>query len=277
MSAARWMPPPLFRALGTLAGSVGWLVAARRRRTIRKNLAHLTAGNGTASRHHGSAKVFRQLFEDASDLFRLPALSRTAILDLVETKGLDELRRAQASGRGVIVVTPHLGPYELGGAVLALLGFAVHGLVEDIDPDTNAALAAYRAATGLQLLSRNTGLRQLYRLLTQGSIVLLVADRMVGGGEGLVVPFGDAAREVPTGPAAFALATGAPIVPGYIVRGPRGAPRYVLHVDPAIEPDGHTKESLTRLVASRLETFIRAHPDQWYVFQPDWRARDGRP
>jgi KDO2-lipid IV(A) lauroyltransferase len=156
-----------------------------------------------------------------------------------------------------------------------VLGFTVHGMVEDIDPDTNAALAAYRTATGMQLLSRNTGLRQLYRLLKDGSIVLLVADRVIGeGSDGMLVPFGNAMRPVPTGPAAFAIATGVPIFVGHIVRGPGGSPRYLLHVDPPIEPAGHSRETLTRLVAARFDTLIRQHPDQWYVFQPDWHPRD---
>lgn len=175
----------------------------------------------------------------------------------------------------MVVVTPHLGPYELGAALLAVMGFPVHGMVEDIDPDTNAALASYRRATGMQLLSRTTGLRQLYRLLKEGKIVLLVADRVIGeGSDGMLVPFGDAMRSVPIGPAAFAIATGTPIVVGHIVRGQPGSPRYLLHVDPPIEPAGHSKETLTRLVAARFETLIRQHPDQWYVFQPDWHPRD---
>lgn len=215
------------------------------------------------------------MFEDATDLFRLPSMTRDQILALVHTEGIEELTRLHAQGRGVIVVTPHLGPYELGGALLAVLGLPVHGMVEEIDPDTNSALASYRRATGMQLLSRNTGLRQLYRLLKEGSIVLLVADRVIGeGSEGLLVPFGDAMRSVPTGPAAFAIATGSPIVVGHIVRSQSGSPRYLLHVDPPIEPAGHDRVTLTRLVAARFETFIRQHPDQWYVFQPDWHPRD---
>lgn len=265
----------MFRALGTIAGIGSWVFAGSRRRIAEENVKHLASTEAPSRKHALAKRTFRRLFEDATDLFRLPSLSRDEILGLTHAEGLDEFRKVHEQGRGIIVVTPHLGPYELGGAILAVLGFPVHAMVEDINPDTNAALASYRRATGMELLSRNTGLRQLYRLLKDGRIVLLVADRVIGeGSEGLLVPFGDAMRAVPTGPAAFAIATGAPIVVGHIVRSPSGSPRYLLHVDPPIEPAGHTKDTLTRRVAARFDTLIRQHPDQWYVFQPDWHPRD---
>jgi lauroyl/myristoyl acyltransferase len=278
IALGRWLPAPLFRGLGTLGGALGWSFARGRRRTIAENIEHLTDSLPPHKKQSLAKRLFRQLVEDATDLFRLPSLSHEEILGLVRLDGVEHIRALHAEGRGIIVVTPHLGPYELGGAILAVLGFPVHAMVEEIDPDTNGALASYRRATGMELIPRNSGLRQLYRLLKEGKIVLLVADRVIGeGADGLLVPFGDAMRAVPTGPAAFALATGSPIVVGHIVRGSPGAPRYFLHVDPPIEPAGHTRDSLTRLVATRFNTLICQHPDQWYVFQPDWHPRDPGP
>lgn len=277
MALGRWLPASAFRATGTVAGALSWLVARRRRAILVDNARHLSPGATDREVRAIARRTFRHLMEDATDLFRLPALGREGLLRLARLEGLDELRAAQARGRGVIVVTPHLGPYELGGACVAALGLPVHALVEDLAPETNAALAAYRAATGLRLVSRNSGLRQLYRLLRGQQIVLLVADRVIGeGSEGLVVPFGDGCRRVPTGPAAFALATGAPVVVAHIARGRTGAERYLVHFDPPIDPAAWSRDDLTRMIAARLDRIIREHPDQWYVFQPEWLPRDPR-
>lgn len=221
-------------------------------------------------------RTFINFFEAASDLFRLPSLHPGEIQRMITAEGMEHLSAAHAMGRGVIVVTPHLGPYELGGAYVASLGMPVHAMVEDIDPETNAALASYRGAAGMGLISRSAGIRQMYRLLKEGQIVLLVADRVIGeGADGVEVPWGAGRRLVPTGPAAFALATGAPIVSGYIVRQPAGtSTRYLLHLDAPIVATGISRDELTRDVAAHLAGAVCQHPDQWYVFQPDWQPRD---
>jgi KDO2-lipid IV(A) lauroyltransferase len=198
---------------------------------------------------------------------------------LAVIEGREHLDIALALGRGVIVVTPHLGPYELGGALLASLGYAVHAVVERLDAATLDALASYRAATGMGLVTRDAGARSLVRLLREGQVVLLVADRVVGGGEGVVVPFGNGGRAVPTGPAALALATGAPVLVGAIVRTGTSVPRYRVHLEPALHPDrtgdaARDRDAFTRRLAARLAAFVTAHPEQWFVFQPDWQARD---
>lgn len=252
------------------------LASRERSRVLALNAGFLAPTLAPPAQARLARHTFINFFEAASDLFRLPSLRPGEIQEMITAEGLEHLHAARELDRGVIVVTPHLGPYELGGAYLASLGLPVHGMVEDIDPETNAALASYRGATGMGVVSRSTGLRQMYRLLKEGQIVLLVADRVIGeGAEGVVVPWGSGRRPVPSGPAAFALATGAPIVSGYIVRRPAGArTRYLLHLDAPIVATGKSRDELTRDVAARMAGAVCQHPDQWYVFQPDWQPRD---
>src|SRR5687767_8025080 len=102
MALARWLPAPAFRALGTIAGSAGWLVAGARRRIVETNVQHLADTMPPDKRHTSARRLFRRLFEDTTDLFRLPSMNRDAILALARTEGLDELRRVHAEGRGVV-------------------------------------------------------------------------------------------------------------------------------------------------------------------------------
>jgi KDO2-lipid IV(A) lauroyltransferase len=275
----RVVPRPVAYALAGLAGRTAWLVARDRRRTVLHTLGFLVQGSTTAVRQRLGRATFTNLFQAAIDLFRLPSSSPEEVLGLVRIVGREHLETARSLGKGVVVVTPHLGPYELGAAVLAALGYDVHGMVEDIDPETNAALAKYRGATGLKLISRQHGLRALYRVLKEGAVALLVADRVVGeGSEGLVVPFAAGRRPVPTGPASFSVATGAPVVVGYISRSRSNGPRYVITIEPPIFPGARSPlavESLTRQIAARLAAAVSLHPDQWFVFQPGWVERDG--
>lgn len=267
--------PGLLTALARLAGSLGWWVAPGRRRIILENVAHLAPGAAPGTQRAIARCVLPNLLTATAHLLRLPALGRAGVHTLLDVVGAHHLDEARALGRGVILVTGHLGPYELGAAWVAARGYPVSAMVEDLTPETGAALATYRTATGVQLISRNTGARQLYRCLKEGNLVALVADRVVGvGAPGVRVPYGDADREIPSGPAAFAVATGAPIVVGHIVRQAGRPSPFVLTFEAPIDPAGHSGESLTRVVGARLAAAATAHPDQWYVFQPAWLPRD---
>jgi lauroyl/myristoyl acyltransferase len=275
----RVLPATVGYRLAALAGAIAYAVARSRSGIIKANLDHILPDSAESDRRRLTKQTFVNLFQAVVDLFRLPSLPHGALQALVDVRGLEHLDQALGAGRGVIVVTPHLGPYELGAAVLAARGYDVHGMVEDLDPETNAALAKYREATGMKLISRQRGLRALYRILEGGAIALLVADRVVGDGtEGLIVDFANGQRPVPTGPAAFALATGAPVVVGYITKTDDRAFRYVINIEPPIFPGARTRaavEGLTRLIGARLGTAVSLHPDQWFVFQPGWVGRDG--
>lgn len=243
-----------------------------------ENLSHTAATASPAQRRRLCRRTFSNMAEAAIHLFRLPSMSREELFSLCEIEGREHLDAALDMKRGVIVVTPHLGPYELGSAWAAAAGYPVYGMVEDLAPDVLEALATYRTATGMQLISMKQGIRAVYRLLQEGKMVLLVADRAIGAATSAVaLPFAGGVRPVPTGPATFAAATGAPVVVGSIVRNPRGAPHYLVRFLPPLVSEGKgddARQQLQREIAQRLGDAVRDHPDQWYVFQPQWVARD---
>jgi KDO2-lipid IV(A) lauroyltransferase len=275
----RVVPPGVAYGAARLAGSLGFVVARQRRRALLSNMRWLQPSLAPAARVARARKTLVNFFQAAADLFRLPSLSRSELDRLVALRGREHLQSAMAHGKGAIVVTSHLGPYELGAAVLAVQGHQAYAMAEDFDPETNKALAQYRQATGLTLVSRNFGLRSMYRLLAQGNLLFLVGDRVVGPGtEGIEVEFGAGRRRVPSGPAALAIATGAPIVVGHITRTRQRIPRYEILLEPPILPPPRAPNAtreLTVRVGARLAATVTAHPDQWFVFQPEWTTGDG--
>lgn len=279
--ALRVLPAGPVHRLARLLGPVAGRLAGARRAAVLENLARLAPGLDRAGRAGAADRTFANLLDAAVDLWQLPSLPRSAVSRLVSVSGREHLDAAVAEGRGVIVTTAHLGPYELGGAWMAAEGYPVHAMVEELDEATNEALTAYRSATGLKIVKRSAGAKALLRLLRDRQVVLLVADRMVGTGEdGLLVPFGTGSRAIPTGPAALSVATGAPILVGGITHSPaNGAPYHVhfeppLHAEPGF-PNREARERLTRRVGALLATAVERTPEQWYVFQPEWQDGDG--
>lgn len=265
---------PVARAVGWVAGTLASAVLAGRRRTLHENLSYLAPDASNARRRRLARRTFRNQIDASLHLFRLPSMSREELLGLIQVDGLDRIDDAIALGRGLIIVTGHLGPYELGGAWMAANGYRVHAMVEDLDPETLEAMGRYRKATGMELISMTAGIRAVYRLLDDRGIVLLVADRVIGDSRsGVEMPFGCGVRPVPTGPATFAMMRGTPIIVGHIVANPDRGPRYHMYFYPAILPEGRGDEErirLTRLVTEQISTSARRFPDQWYVFQPQW-------
>jgi KDO2-lipid IV(A) lauroyltransferase len=257
---------------------VAWLAQGERRRAVMDSLARLAPDESPAGRRRLARRTFRNIATTSVDLFRLPSASREEVTGMIAVRGREHIDAARTLGKGVIIVTAHLGPFELGGAWAAAVGYPVHAMVEDLPPDMLDALASYRRATGMQLISMKQGIRAAYRLLQQQQIVLLVADRAIGDGRSAVdLPFCGGVRPIPTGPATFAMATGAPIIVGHITLNPARPPRYLLQFEPPLLPEGRgdaERLRLTRQITDRLAAAVRDHPDEWYVFQPQWVSRD---
>jgi KDO2-lipid IV(A) lauroyltransferase len=276
----RVAPVGPMRELARIVGSIASVVLRTRRRTVLESLSYLRPELTAAQRRRMARRTFANFGAAAIDLFRLPTASRQELTTLVSFSGLEHLDAALALGRGAIIVTAHMGPYELGGACLAARGYRASAVVEKLAPEVMEALSTLREATGMQLITVNDAIFGAARALNENGTVFLIADRIVGRGKtGVELPFASGVRTVPTGPAGFAISSGAPIIVGYIVQTTLGASaRYAVSLEPPIFATGEGEEEklqLTSRITERLAAIIAEHADEWYVFQPKWRTTRG--
>lgn len=277
----RVIPVPVARALAAAAGTLAWMIQGDRRRVVLENLAHTASDQPIAMRRRLARRTFRNFADVVVDQFRLPGMTPEEARALFEIRGLEHVEAAQARGRGTVMITAHLGPYELAAATFTTLGYTVYGMMEDLAPEVLEALASYRSATGMHLLNMKDGLRAAYRVLGEGHILALVADRVVGDTRGVMeLPFAGGVRLLPIGPAVFAQGTGAAVVTGFATPHParhKGGPRYVIDFDPPIIAEGRDETERRRLmlaIVERMTVAIRRNPDYWFVFQPNWITRE---
>jgi KDO2-lipid IV(A) lauroyltransferase len=274
----RVTPVPVARALAAATGTVAWVLQKNRREILLKNLSHTAPDRSPAERRRLARRTFRNLAVTAVDQFRLPSIDPKELRALFEIRGFEHVETSMARGKGTVIVTAHLGPYELASACVASMGYKLHGMVENLDPVLLDAMAAYRAATGMQLVNSKDGLRAAYRILGQNELLALVADRAIGDARGAVdVPFAGGVRPLPIGPAVFAQATGAAIVTAFASFNPAGRPRYLMEFDPPLFSESRDEADRMRLmtrIVERMEAAIRRSPDQWFVFQPNWIERE---
>jgi len=203
-----------------------------------------------------------------------PWLARRVEVD----DSIEILHRERARGRGVIVVTAHLGNWELLAATLKRLGLdgAVVGLEKHRDP-TNDWLVAMRRNYGVETIPQHTHPRALLRVLEDNQLLGLLCDLEVRRLAGTHLPFFGRPALTMTAPAALARARGLPLIPVRCVLPREGAPRYHLKVEAPLTlaadlPRREAGAELMTRINAVFEGWIREHPMQWAWHQPRWRT-----
>ena len=210
------------------------------------------------------------------DVGRSFGMSTPDLLERVESaEGAERYSAARAAGRGAIVVTAHMGSFEVGMASLRSVDSSPIHVVfrRDRFARFERQRSALRARLGVEEAPVDEGWTVWVRLrdaLLNNEVVVLQGDRVMPGQKGEAVPFLGGRLMLPPGPVKLALATGAPIVPIFSVRTPAG--KVKLFVEEAIEvgPAPHAAGPHPALLrwAALLERYVRTYPDQWLILQP---------
>lgn len=249
-----------------LCGWVHYLASSRDRAAVAYNLAPFA--RNSRELHRRVRRTFVNFGYYLVDFFRYEYLDARFIERFVTVRGREHLDAAVARGKGVILLTAHLGNYELGGAVIAQLGYKTHAVaLPHKDARLNRFFNERRAMTGLHTISTGVGVRQCFQVLKKGEVIAFLGDRDFAGG-GIPHKVGARRALLPRGTAVFAVKTGAAIVPTLFMRD--GAKRYELIFEKAFDTAGCDEDSILKLQAELLVRGITQYPGQWYMFQKYW-------
>lgn len=242
-------------------------------RAVRDNLSLLDPQKAD---FRSAARLFMNQAENFSTYGRLATHPTSDVIDMLGyRRGFEHLQRARDGGKGCLLVTGHLGFFELGGLVMAQLGFPMTALTL---PEPTTALtewrADFRARWGVKTIvvgNDSFSVLDIVRSLQNGAFVASLADRPYDGNSVLVdLPHGRI--RFSTGPVLLALLAGCPIVPVGLTRQPDGL--YHIEALDYLEPKWmetgrqETLEFYTKKVAAALVPLFAAFPAQWYHFAP---------
>lgn len=269
------LPPRLAYAMARVAGVGQFILFRGLRRTLIANQRRLLPGASRRTVARSARRASISVAKNYHDLFRLPSLSRQDLLAYFEGRGVEHLAAAYARGKGVIIVAPHLGSYNLVPSYVSSLGYPIIAVVEHIrNPRLHNYFFRLRANQGVQLLATGPeDVRTIIRALRVGKIVMMLADRNVGTSSEEVIFFGERTR-LPAGPALLARRTGAALLPAYAYR--VGNTRSIAVALPEMQlPESvgtpeQRRAADTQAVAHELEKMILVAPDQWDILQPVW-------
>ncbi len=274
---ASWMPQRIAYAIARTAGSLLFLLDRPLRQTLLFNQRRLMPGAPRKAVFHNARMVSICVAKNYYDLFRLPSMSTAQLQEQFTATGVEHLRAAYERGKGVIVVAPHMGSYNLIPAYVSSLGFRSVAVIEHIkDPQLHNYFVNLRANHGLQILTAGTqDVRSIVRALRDGAVVFMLSDRDVGTSTDTVQFWGEETR-LPSGPALLARRTGAALIAAYTYRTANtqsvaGAfPEIVLPAGGGAPDERRAQD--TQLVTTFMERTIALAPDQWAVLQPIWPA-----
>jgi len=276
--AGRMLPRGWCRGIGGVLGLAGYLGGGEPRRAARRNLGQVTGGNGTGLDRLCRAN-FRNFGRMLGDYFYCAGSEPEAIRALVRRwDGLEHLRAGLEQGRGVILVTAHLGNWELGGALLALDQWPINVVTL---PEPTGELTRMRDANRQRLGIRTIAVGadpfsfvEVIAALQRNEIVCMLVDRPYGE-TGVPVEFFGCPTAFSSAPALLWRHTGARVIPAFVIQGQEGGDYLAFTREPiSLESGGDRQENLarnTQEIASVFESVIRQHPEQWFNYVPIWK------
>ncbi len=223
-------------------------------------------------------RIFQNFGKYLVDFFKFPVFTDSHIEQLVEIRGIEHLDKSLDRGNGAVLVSLHLGNWELGGAVLSSMKYPLNALVLSHENESiDKLFREQRQLNGLKSISLGTSVRKLFSVLAKNELVAIVADKLYGS-KGIGVEFFGKKAFLPKGPAVFALKTGAPIMVVTLIR--KQDDTFCLNIEPPLfyeKKKKITDEDIRNVIADYIvyfEKYVYENIDQWYAFKRIWKPQE---
>lgn len=268
------LPPRAGHQLARRAGALLYALSPRLRGILLHNLSYVLGPEASTEQVEAVARqACINIVKGHYDLFRLSRLSMDEIREMTEVRGLEYVEEALARGKGVVLISAHMGNMDILGQVPLAYGVPFIAPVQHVQPERLFQYTlGLRRSHGMRLIPADGPLMQLVRALKRGEIVGLPCDRGIADNTRTVSFFGAPAR-LPDGPVRLALRTGASLVAAFGLR--LEDDTFQVRIEPPFElrPTGDLEADIEmgmELTVEVLERYISRHPEQWLVAAPVW-------
>ena len=262
---------------GESLGSLGYRPLGIRKRVVERQIAAAFPNLGPEAVANLSRESYRHLGRSFIETALLASLGADGLQKLVETvEGWEEIDDVMAKGKGAVLVTGHIGNWELAGAYVAARGIPLDAIVRGMaNPLFDAYLNHTREAIGMTIVHDSEAVRRTPRSLRAGRAVAFVADQGVMGLASTFVPFFGRPAKTPRGAAVFALRFNVPVVFVVALRQPNGRYRIVVEriEAPQTGDRDHDVDAIVARFTQHLEKWVRAVPAQYFWQHRRWRRQ----
>lgn len=273
------------RRSAALAAALGrWAYRRLRIRAdvVEDQLRHAFPDRDDAWVRETAEASYGHLARESMMMIRLSRLGREAVIEATEVDGLDALRDALDEGGGALVVSGHVGNWEIGGSGVAARGIPFDAVARRQDnPRVDRMVNRARNRLGMTIIPMGGAGKKALRALRRGHVVGLVADQDARH-RGVFVPFMGRPASTHRGPALLALRSGAPVFAAAAIRQPDGGYHVRMRRVPVPgvpggemageKDDGFGEWRLTAALTAALEAVVREHPEQYLWHHRRWKT-----
>ena len=272
------LPRNAARAVGAGIGAVAWTLLGRLRGVGLRNLELAFPEKSEAERTAILRGVYRSLGWQIGEFCKMSGYTAEQASKFIRYDGLEHYLAAREKGRGVLVLTGHMGAWELSSFYHSLMGYPMSLVIRRLDnPLVDTFVNRIRCLHGNRVIHKDDFARGLLTSMHRGETVGILMDTKMTPPQGVFVPYFGMEACTASGMARVALHSGAAVLPGFLVW-EAAEQRYVLHFgeELALIRTGDTARDIvanTALFTATIEAYVRRYPEQWLWVHRRWKTR----
>lgn len=272
------LPPSWAQVSGHVMGKLAWFLLPSRRRLVRSNLTQAYPDMDSPEMARMIHDIFQRLGALMVEVLRMPLITPHNYRDWITYEGMEYVEAARAKGKGVILLSSHIGNWEVGSIALGLYGLPCYLVTRPMDnPHLEALANRWRTRPGISLIPKHGAALKLARILKEGSASGVMMDQNYRDRKNAVFVdfFGRPAATTPLA-AQYHLRFGAALILGHCL--PEGRGKFKLTFHPEIEfmPTGNMSQdiqALTQKITACVEDDIRKNPHLWFWLHNRWKTQ----
>jgi KDO2-lipid IV(A) lauroyltransferase len=274
----RLLPRTMARTVGAGIGAIAFRALGRLRRVGIRNLELAFPQMTDRNRQAILRSEYRNLGLLLAEFCKMPDYTAETASRFIRYEGLENYLAAQKRGKGVLVLTGHLGAWELSSFYHSLMEMPMGMVIRRLDnPLVDAFVNHIRCLHGNRVIHKDDFARGLIASMRAGETVGILMDTNMTPPQGVFVPFFGVEACTASGMARIAARTGAAVVPGFLLW-EKNEQRYVLHFGeelPVIRTGDAEQDALanTASFTAAIERYIRQYPEQWLWLHRRWKTR----
>ena len=274
----RLLPRSVARAVGSAIGALAFSAMGRLRRVRVRNLELALPEMTSSDREATLRSEYRNLGFLLAEFCKMPDYTAEEASRFIRYEGLENFLAARERGKGVLVLTGHLGAWELSSFYHSLMGMPMGMVIRRLDnPLVDAFVNRIRCLHGNRVIHKDDFARGLIASMRAGETVGILMDTNMTPPQGVFVPFFGVLACTASGMARIAAKNGAAVVPGFLLW-EQSEQKYVLHFGEELEVirTGDAEQDAlanTASFTSAIEGYIRRYPDQWLWLHRRWKTR----